>query len=106
MEKTDILKYCKFYHGEKENPYDKKTTNAMWWDGERLLCDNSSVDPDFFNRIIMSLKRCIKEKGCSGTLIDEQIPIEKRAIIYYLDLWHGRSFPYDSLDVIYTYQIL
>ncbi|MBQ9212343.1 MAG: hypothetical protein IJ150_00155 [Bacteroidales bacterium] len=103
MKKTDILKYCKYYHGEKENPYKKNTTNAIWWNGEQILCNETKNDKDFFYRLINRLQNAIKEKHCTGILVDESIPIEKRTIIYYLDLWHGRFFPYDSFDVINTY---
>lgn len=42
MEKTDILKYCKYYHGEKENPY-KDFEKMYLWQAERMsITDNEN----------------------------------------------------------------
>ena len=54
----------------------------------------------FFQRLKESLEEAIASDECTGVLIDSSIPIDKRTIIFYLDLWHGKNFPYDDRDVI------
>lgn len=96
----ELLKY---YHDEQICPFEKGTNAELWWNGEKVLFEHCARDGGFFNRIISTLNEAIEGGGCSGALVDDTIPIEKRAIIFYLDLWHGKNFPYDDLDLIYTY---
>lgn len=38
MEKKDYLPFCRYYKGEKENPY-KSGNKALFWDYERAWID-------------------------------------------------------------------
>lgn len=84
-------------------PLTECSIEALWWSGEKLLSDNVSYDKNFFQRLKESLEEAIASDECTGVLIDSSIPIEERTIIFYLDLWHGRSFPYDDFDIINQY---
>lgn len=44
MDKKDFLPFCRYYKGEKENPY-KSGNKALFWDYERVWID-LSVDKD------------------------------------------------------------
>ena len=44
MHKEDLLKYCRFYHGEKNNPYEGD--KALLWDYERVWVEDSANDSD------------------------------------------------------------
>ena len=41
MEKTDILKYCKFYHGEKECPKKFNDLECQLWYAEQWICEKA-----------------------------------------------------------------
>lgn len=56
MEKKDFLPFCRYYKGEKENPY-KSGNKALFWDYERAWID-LSVD---------------KEDNALGNMLDEYI---------------------------------
>ena len=98
-----MIKQCRYYKGEEECPFDRGSIDALWWCGEKSLSDNVSDDKSFFQRLKDSLEDALTSGDCDGVLIDSAIPLEKRAIIFYLDLWHGKNFPYDNLDLINQY---
>ncbi len=99
----ELLKLFKYFHGEDDCPYQEKSNNAMWWFGEKMIYDQTLTFPDFLEGFQSRLEEAINEGHCSGQLMDQDIPIEKRTIIFYLDLWHGKWFPYDDWSVIETY---
>lgn len=101
MKRDELLKQCKYYKGEENNPFKPGTTDSLWWNGEKQLCDTVEQDSTYFDALLDEYKQA--QNDCSGVLADKSVPLNKRAIIFYLDLWHGRYFPYDSLDVIFTY---
>lgn len=103
MTRDELIKQCRYYKGEEECPFDRGSIDALWWSGERSLSDNVFHDKSFFQRLKDSLEDALTSGECSGALIDSSIPLEKRAIIFYLDLWHGKNFPYDDLDIIRQY---
>ena len=103
MTRDELIKQCRYYKGEEECPFDGSSIEALWWSGEKLLSDNVSCDKNFFQRLKQSLEEAIASDDCTGVLIDNSISLEKRTIIFYLDLWHGMNFPYDDRDVIYQY---
>lgn len=103
MEKNELLKLFKYYRGEVDNPYEPNTIPFKWWEGEKSLLEKVTDDKEIWERIIRSLREAIKERAVSEYLLDDNVSIEKRAICFYLDLWNGKSFPYDSLDDIFEY---
>lgn len=104
MDKNDFIKQCKYYKGEEENPFvTEDRLSAMWWDGEKSFYDKLGDNLNFFNKVGGLLQKSIENKDVSGILVDDSVAFEKRALIFYLDLWHSKWFPYDNLDVIYKY---
>lgn len=103
MTREELIKQCRYYKGEEECPFDGGSIDSRLWGGEKMLADNVSCDERFFQRLKESLEEAIASDECTGVLIDSSIPIDKRAIIFYLDLWHGKNFPYDDRDIISQY---
>lgn len=103
MTKEELIEQCKYYNGEEECPYEDGSNGALWWNGEKCLLDSISCDENFFYRLVDLYKEALASGDCSGALVDQSFPIEKRVILFFLDLWHGKNFPYDSLDVINHY---
>lgn len=103
MTTTQLQRLLKYYNGEEQCPYEVNTNGELWWHGEKELLEHCQRDNDFFNRIVTTLKNTINDGGCTGTLTDKTLPIEQRAIVFYLDLWHGKNYPYDDLDLINKY---
>lgn len=103
MTKEELIEQCKYYNGEKECPYEDGSNEALWRHGEKCLLDSISCDENIFYRLIDLYKEALASGDCSGALVDQSFPIEKRVILFFLDLWHGKNFPYDSLDVINQY---
>ena len=98
-----LSEHFKYFKGEKENPFEVGTTSALWWNGEKQLYNTVENDDGYLDAITDEYEKALRDNQCSGALIDKKLPLTSRAIIFYLDLWHGRYFPYDSLDVIHTY---
>lgn len=103
MTRDELIKQCRYYKGEEECPFDRGSIDSRLWGGEKMLADNVSCDERFFQRLKDSLEDALTSGDCSGVLIDSSIPLEKRAIIFYLDLWYSKHFPYDNLDIIRQY---
>ena len=103
MTRDELIKQCRYYKGEEECPFDRGSIDALWWGGEKMLVDNVSCDERFFQRLKDSFEEEMAAGDLDGVYVDSSIPLEKREIIFYLDLWHGKNFPYDDLDIIRQY---
>lgn len=73
------------------------------WSGEKMLVDNASSDERFFQRMKDSFEKGLAAGYLEEVYTDSSIPLEKRVIIFYLDLWYSKHFPYDDFDVIDLY---
>lgn len=103
MKKDSLLALFKYYKGEGANPNKANTDAALWWEGEKTFATKCVNDGGFFDRVKGLLQEAINNKEVNGTLADSSVDINKRTIIYFLDLWHGKWYPYDNLDRIFTY---
>lgn len=95
----------KYFNGEDENPFTAGSDSALWWNGEKSF-HTAITGPDgdsFILRLRSAYDDALLRGGVNGVLADKTIPKELRMIIFYLDLWHGKWFPYDNLDRILTY---
>ena len=100
----NLLENFKYFKNEKENPFKGTDQNsAMWWDGERELFNRVENDPKFWDKLEKQFDRALENRGLSGILVDETVKKEKRMVIFFLDLWHGKWLPFDDLDAIKDY---
>jgi len=102
MTQKELLQLCKYYRGEKENPY-ADPNGSLWWGGEKEFVDACKRDSTFFDFVRDMYLSALNRKQVSHTLADMTVSENKRVLIFFLDLWHGRHFPYDSLDAIFDY---
>ncbi len=103
MTRDELIKLCRYYKGEEECPFDGGSIDALWWSGEKMLADNVSYDKSFLQRLKDSFEEELAAGDLEGVYVDSSIPLEKRVIVLYLDLWHGKFFPYDDFDIINQY---
>ena len=103
MKKDQLLPLLKYYKGETDVPENFTPVQQLWWEGEKTLVERIEQEPGFFSRILNTYREALKAKQVSGVLADTNINENKRVIIFYLDLWHGKHFPYDDLDLIFQY---
>jgi glutamate/tyrosine decarboxylase-like PLP-dependent enzyme len=97
-----ILSLFQYYKGEKECPFQERNSST-WWAGEELFYKMISGNPNTWERFKDDLIEGIEKGHITGLLADESIPLEQRVIVFFMDLWHGKWFPYDNWDVIYDY---
>ena len=90
MDKQDLLKFCRYYKGEKENPHPDGN-DALFWGYESKWVDEMVKDTDFLSECItdyigiglsdfdktddtpLSLKALLFNRYChwnSGTMLD------------------------------------
>ncbi|MEA4827449.1 MAG: hypothetical protein VB130_12595 [Clostridium sp.] len=94
----------KYFKGEQENPFaGKDQLAALWWNGEKSFHDKTQSDPDFINTVGKMLMDAVEANDVDGILADETVDINKRILVFYLDLWHSKWFPYNDLDLIFKY---
>lgn len=88
-----------YYHGEYENPYREDTTQAHWWYGERLFDENRVKDDNFVDDWSNELERFLSENDNvePAFLKDAEMPIERRALLFYLISWSMKWFPYKDI---------
>lgn len=104
MSETNKFGLYKYFKGEPENPFTgKDQLSAKWWDGEKSFHYKTQDDANFIDTVGKMLKDAIDANDVNGVLIDESVDINKRILIFYLDLWHSKWFPYDDLDLIFKY---
>lgn len=103
MDKEKLLVQFKYYHGEESCPEGVSELHKLWWDGEKSLAEACNNDCEFYERMQSMYEQALKERAVSGRLLDTTLPKTKRVIIFYLDLWHGKNFPFDDLDTINEY---
>lgn len=102
MKEKELLQLCKYYKGEKENPY-ADPNGTMWWGGEKQFVDMCVKNPQYFERVRSMYRDALERNELSHTLTDTGVEENRRVLVYFLDLWHGKWFPHDSLDVIFSY---
>lgn len=114
MEKQQDYSLYKYYKGEKENPFvnkdrstpmTKEAINAAgWWDGEKMFHNNATSDPDFVKIAENSLRQAINDDDYTYEYLrDESISFKKRTLIFYLQRWSNKWFPYDDPNTFYTH---
>lgn len=102
MQINNLLDYCKYYKGEEEPPKDFNDVQKLWWNGEKQFIEEAK-DPNFLTQWSRLYKKALTAGQLNGKLIDYNFEETKRLIIFFLDLWHGKWFPYDNLDLINEY---
>lgn len=103
MTPVELLTLFRYFHGEEESPFEYRSNEDMWWFGEKMIYNQAQENPDFFSNIRHDFEEALKQGHCQGRLVDETLSLDQRTIIFYLDLWHGKWFPYDDWSVIDTY---
>ena len=96
------MKLCKYYHGEEECPYADRNSQ-LWWGGEQLFVESCTRDKDFFDRTKEMYLDALDRAKVTHILADKGVAENRRVLIFFLDLWHGKWFPYDSFDAIFDY---
>ena len=96
----------KYYNGEETNPFTGKDENAeLWWDGEsQFYTAISREDGDMVIRNVTEwYDGALRGGKVFGMLTDLSIPKNVRVLVFWLDLWHGKFYPYEDLDLINNY---
>lgn len=95
----------KYFNGEEENPYKDDGNASLWWDGEKSFYEKLTAPggDSFIERLRDNYDAAFLRGGVSGLLADESVPKETRLLVSYLDLWHGKWYPFDDLDEILKY---
>ena len=94
-----------YYHGEGQNPYTGKDENAaMWWSGEKLFYENIKREGDkFIESVEKSYENARTDYDISDIHGNPSLSKKEHILLFYLDRWHGKWFPYDDRDVIKKY---
>ena len=96
----------KYYRGEKENPFEGINENAsLWWGGEKLFYDTISREGG--NEFIENIKKLFEKTVPIDEIIEvyreKSMSKNDQLLLFYLDQWHSKWFPYDDWNVIKKY---
>lgn len=88
-----------YYHGEYENPYHEDTIQAHWWYGERLFDKNRVNNDNFVDQWSNELLKFLSENDNvePAFLKDAEMPVERRALLFYLVSWSMKWCPYKDI---------
>ncbi|MBN2764902.1 MAG: hypothetical protein JXR27_00910 [Paludibacteraceae bacterium] len=96
----------KYFNGEEKPPYanENEDYRNLFWYIESIHFNNSQSNSEFHQKLIEELENYLEttQPNENNPLTDVSIPIEKRALIMYVDLMIGKWRPYDG-DLIYKY---
>lgn len=101
MKREDILKHCKYYKGEENNPYKSNSERGFFWFGEKSFADisDAAVWQDWIaygKNLRPSLTGEAKESV--QNLDDVQF-----AMACFLETMYSRQDPYSSVKWIFNY---
>lgn len=89
----------KYFKGEEKSPFDhqKESSKDFFWYIESMHFESSKHGNNFHNGLVNGLKGHIdNNKNKKNILTDESISIDKRALIYYIDMIMGKWLPYSD----------
>ena len=78
-DREKLMECCKYYKGEKENPYKEEQNKACLWSYERawLL---EFANPQ--SRLLISYLRQYTAVGLTGFSTDDNVPITLKALLF------------------------
>ncbi|WGU68267.1 hypothetical protein QIU18_00275 [Capnocytophaga canimorsus] len=101
MEK--IYKSCKYYKREEQNPFiDSDELKARFWEGEKTFCEMCENNHNYYSIVLNELNLSVKNGEVTGKLLDTSTSIEDKVILFFMDMWNGKWFPYD-IEAILKY---
>ncbi len=96
------IKFCKYYHGEKENPYKGNNVikSNFWW-GEMMFVTNQ-IDLDDWMKTAQEVMQNLNPER--RKMVEAKYSIEQIAILVYIEMLYSKWNPYDSdLSWIFEY---
>ena len=101
--KEDIFSSFKYYKGEKDNPFNGEKNSALWWEGEKLMYD-ACKNQGFIDGLCEDYEMLVTSNNQVEPLLLQNKTLPQKLILIFLDLWHGKWFPYEGEEnAIYSY---
>ena len=97
MDKSEMLKYCKYYHGEDKNPYDDNDKGRFWF-GEKMW--TNKADTKEWEKIGKEIKSTLSGEKLASANKYNDITF---GIIVFIEMLFSKHDPYDTMDWIYNY---
>ncbi len=85
MKKEELIKFCKYYKGEDQCPYDYPDIKHSFWSIERNFVRISQNDYRFESEKNAVLRYIELHSDANNDLLNNEIPIEKRAVLYFVN---------------------
>lgn len=79
MEKKDLIQFCRYYKGEKENPYNEQD-KALLWDYERIWISYNFSDNG--RDVLAKYLEDYVGIGLSLFEIHDDIPVSLKALLF------------------------
>lgn len=77
MDKEQLIKFCRFYNGEKECPYNDGT-HSMFWDYERKWVNFSASSNEVLDDFVTEYQNAMLGKFSN----DDNVPISLKALLF------------------------
>lgn len=84
MKNNELLKYCRYYRGEKDNPYSSKDNySGYFWDYEKVWVEQTALcykndNTDFFDSMVEEYLH----SGLAAFQQTDDTPVTLKALLY------------------------
>ena len=103
MTKNDLLKYCRYYNGEEQSPYEDCSNKSIFWEAEKTYVHNALRSKNFHSEWVKEAENYIKNSpNEENVLTNENVDINNKAIIIYVEVMLTKWCPH-KVDIIFQY---
>ena len=106
MKREDLIKQCRYYKGEKSNPYNRDIdeNKFIFWATERDCCEFSRTDPDYLEPYIKEAQRMEEETpGIFNRQHSKNLSPVTKGLIIYIEYMVTKWNPWSDGSFIYDY---
>ena len=93
-----LLRYCLYYKGEKECPFEYGSTEGCFWEFERMYLDNPQIHTDYETHA----KRYIETHKTENNFMTSKAPLYQKGFVLYAEAMLEKWMP-DSVNMVFQY---
>ncbi|MCD8202494.1 MAG: hypothetical protein LUD48_02485 [Prevotella sp.] len=100
MTKDELKKYCRYYKGEKECPYEHRSAKGRFWYFEKMYLDRWANSNKSWERYAISYMKNYPD--AQNLLTQKDVSIHTKGIAMFINEMYGKWMPY-SMDEVLEY---
>ncbi len=103
MTQEEILKHCKYYHGEEKNPYERNSDASAFWQYEKMFADTERTHEGIVSYYTQRVEEYIKRNpDAQNPYTSKEVSMVTKCIMYYIEEMLEKWSPRNG-DLIFCY---